>query len=87
MPNLKFAFLSADSKIDCDNMDNGGGVYLIFSKLTSHVSLKPSHHKPMGMYGGGLFTLALGHKWGSWASLSPTVNLRRPPPYITKGLW
>ncbi len=31
-----------------------GSLKLIFTKLMNHVSSDQCHHKPMGMYGGGL---------------------------------
>ncbi len=40
----------------------GGSVKLIFTNLTNLMSLEQLHHKPMGMYGGGLLDMALGGK-------------------------
>ncbi len=68
MPQLFFRFLfnthleSRYSKMHLETFvaislrPQRGSVKLIFTKLTNIVSLEQSHHKPMGMYGGGLPT-------------------------------
>ncbi len=47
---------------------------LVSTKFTDLVPMEQFIHKPMGMYDGGLLSLALGEKWASCLPLEQRVS-------------